>query len=423
MENANLFPLSRNKYYFGKLLTPRDMEAEQRYFNNKRRLLNALITGPGVAVGLGVMKLDDVRVAVESGFALDGAGREVVLDKPVIARLSELDGFGDDYGMAKRVYLCADYAETLCEEARSLADAPLEENRFGRVEETARLYLRYEEPDARETGVLAESGESLEQALERGALWRLYLARIHLARWEDAYEIESIENLPFGQKVRLPAAPEAGQAPLPERPRVPAPPEEPAPPPQPARVFGRATVDVAEGARHGSLHYSGDIVHGLGMVGVYVTLGLQTDSGAVFGDPSVFCERGYEWAVKTNEENGSFTIGVRVTAEPADRVLRFIWVAETDPAWAEAAPLSPSILITPGSVRLAPRESVQFTAETRALPGADVVWYAGEQDSGGVTKEGYYVAPDREGVYTVHAVSASVPEVSGTAYIVVKPPL
>ncbi len=412
MENTNLFPLNRNKYFFGKLLTQRDMEAEQLYFNNKRRLLNALLVGPGVVCGFNVLKVDGVTVAVESGLALDGLGREIVLDRPVITRLSELSGFGDDYGMEKSVYLCAEYAETPCEPMHALNDAPLEENRFGRVEEGVRLYLRYREPDEGEVST-SESTEDLEQTLEHGKLWRLYLARIHLARWEDAYEIEQIECLPFNQKT--PAAPEAVNppAPLPERSSLPVPPEER------TRAFGRATVEIPDGARHGSVQVSGDIVHGLGMIGVYVTLGLQTEKGAVFGDPSIFSPRPYEWAVKTNEENGSFRIGVRLNSEPSERVLRFIWMAETDPAWSGAAPPAPLIVITPGSVRLACRESVQFTAEARGLARADIVWSVGEQDSGGITKEGYYVAPDREGVYTVRAVSASSPEVSGTAYVVV----
>ncbi len=422
MENRSLFPLTRNKYFFGKLLTQRDMEAEQRYFNNKRRLLNALIIGPGVICGFDVMKVDGVTLAVESGLALDGLGREIVLDRPMITQLSELSGFGDDYGMEKRVYLCAEYAETPCEPIHALTDAPLEENRFGRVEESVRLYLRYQEPD--ETDIPPTeigASEDLEKKLERGALWRLYLARIHLARWEDAYEIEQIERLPFHQKVAVSAAPDTSKPVFPEQPALLKQPEEPIS--QPTRTFGRATVDIPGGARHGSLHYSGEIVHGLGMIGVYITLGLQTESGAVFGEPSIFYPNEYEWAVKTNEESGSFKIGVRLKTEPSERVLRFIWMAETDPAWAGAAPPAPLVIITPGSVRLAFRESVQFTAETRGLPPADIIWSVGEQDSGGITKDGYYVAPDREGVYTVHAASASRPEVSGTAYVVVKPPL
>lgn len=47
MNNSNFFPLERNRYFYGKMLTARDFETEQRYFNNKRRLLNRTLYGAG----------------------------------------------------------------------------------------------------------------------------------------------------------------------------------------------------------------------------------------------------------------------------------------------------------------------------------------------------------------------------------------
>jgi len=51
MNNSNFFPLERNRYFYGKMLTARDFETEQRYFNNKRRLLNRTLYGAGVVCG------------------------------------------------------------------------------------------------------------------------------------------------------------------------------------------------------------------------------------------------------------------------------------------------------------------------------------------------------------------------------------
>ncbi len=53
MNNANLFPFERNRYFYGKLLTVRDFEVEQRYHSGKRALLNRLVHGAGVVCGLG----------------------------------------------------------------------------------------------------------------------------------------------------------------------------------------------------------------------------------------------------------------------------------------------------------------------------------------------------------------------------------
>ena len=91
MNNSNFFPLERNRYFYGKMLTARDFETEQRYFNNKRRLLNRTLYGAGVVCGLGVYRNDDVSFSVETGMALDYMGREICVSAPVIRKLRMVD--------------------------------------------------------------------------------------------------------------------------------------------------------------------------------------------------------------------------------------------------------------------------------------------------------------------------------------------
>ncbi|WP_437937091.1 hypothetical protein [Sorangium sp. So ce341] len=77
----------RNRYFYGKLLDVHHFESEQSYFNDKRWLLNRLISGFGVVCGLDVHVTDDrKRVFVGPGVALDQAGRELVVpvrSKPI----------------------------------------------------------------------------------------------------------------------------------------------------------------------------------------------------------------------------------------------------------------------------------------------------------------------------------------------------
>lgn len=93
MKNNQLFPFERNRYYAGKLLTSADFEAEQLYMNNKRRFLNRVLFGSGIVCGLNVVNLDDLSILVESGVAIDGAGREIVVESTVIKKLSGMEGF------------------------------------------------------------------------------------------------------------------------------------------------------------------------------------------------------------------------------------------------------------------------------------------------------------------------------------------
>ena len=93
MSNSQLYPFERNRYYPGKLLTSADFQAEQNYHINKGRFLNGMMYGSGVVCGMGVFSLDDISILVESGVALDGTGREIILDTSVVKKLSAIEGF------------------------------------------------------------------------------------------------------------------------------------------------------------------------------------------------------------------------------------------------------------------------------------------------------------------------------------------
>ena len=110
MNNANLFPFERNRYFYGKLLTVRDFEVEQRYHSGKRALLNRLVHGAGVVCGLGVTASDESTLMIESGMALDYQGREIVLPEALFRKLQMLEG-QETLSGKKDAYLCLTYAE------------------------------------------------------------------------------------------------------------------------------------------------------------------------------------------------------------------------------------------------------------------------------------------------------------------------
>lgn len=111
MENrqGQLLPFERNRYYPGKLLTSMDFEAEQDYMINQRRFANSLVLGQGILCGLSVFNLDDFSIMIESGAALDGQGRELVIEKSLVKKLSAIDGFESLSGSG--ALLCLAYRE------------------------------------------------------------------------------------------------------------------------------------------------------------------------------------------------------------------------------------------------------------------------------------------------------------------------
>lgn len=152
MKNVKYFPFERNKYFFGKLLGVGDFEAEQKYINDKRRIINRMLHGVGIACGLNVVRVDDSFISVESGLALDYVGREILIDAPVIKKLSMFDGFDQDKDPndSSHVYLCMEYDEEQKEPIHSITNnLNREENgiQYNKYREGYRLHLDYNEPE------------------------------------------------------------------------------------------------------------------------------------------------------------------------------------------------------------------------------------------------------------------------------------
>lgn len=152
MKNLNYFPYERNNYFYGKLLSVDDFESEQRYMNDKRRLINRFMHGCGVVCGLGVVLVDEDTVSLEIGLALDFAGREILVDKPVLLRLPDMEGFMDisgETGNNSYQYLCIEYAEAEKDPVYGVAGGSSfgEEVCYNKIAEGYHLYLTGQEPE------------------------------------------------------------------------------------------------------------------------------------------------------------------------------------------------------------------------------------------------------------------------------------
>ena len=151
MKNLKYFPFERNRYFYGKLLSVDDFDAEQRYMNDKRRMLNRFLHGTGVVCGLQVVEVDDVTVSLEMGLALDFSGREIVVEKPVTKKLSSIEGFSQyarESGERRDLYLCIAYDEQLEEPVHNITRVNNEqEEEFNIYAEGYRLFVTAEEPE------------------------------------------------------------------------------------------------------------------------------------------------------------------------------------------------------------------------------------------------------------------------------------
>lgn len=152
MKNSKLFPFERNKYYYGKLLSVNDFEMEQKYTNDKRRLINRLLYGSGIAAGMYVLAVDDFSISVERGLALDYSGREIVIDNPVIKKLSLIEGYdviARNQQSMSYLYLCLEYAEEDVEPVYNVAgkNTAVSDAEYNKIRENYRLFLTDREPE------------------------------------------------------------------------------------------------------------------------------------------------------------------------------------------------------------------------------------------------------------------------------------
>ena len=127
-----------------------DFNAEQKYMNDKRRLVNRLVHGIGVVSGLNVVAIDDQTISVESGLAFDNTGREIVIDTPVTKKLSMINGYDSAMksGSNAYVYLCLEYNEGEKGGAYDLVSGD-GGTVHDRIKESYNLYLTSSEPDDR----------------------------------------------------------------------------------------------------------------------------------------------------------------------------------------------------------------------------------------------------------------------------------
>ena len=145
MNNAFSFPFERNRYFYGKLLTVRDFEVEQRYHCTKRELLNRLLHGAGVVCGLGVTASDESTLMIESGMALDYQGREIILPEPIFRKLPMLEG-QDTLKGRQDAYLCLSYGEEDVEPVNATGAEMGAQRQFDLTREGYRLFLTTEPP-------------------------------------------------------------------------------------------------------------------------------------------------------------------------------------------------------------------------------------------------------------------------------------
>ena len=210
-KTTDLIEPVRPNYYHGMMVTDYTFKQLTAYMNQKRWLLNRLVTGFGVVCGLDVIQDKEMAVCVTAGLAIDQAGRELIVPEksrsvPIpMDMLPPLDDDCDDDDLYLHLALC--YQECLEDPAPVLAEhcEPEPDCQPGAIRERYRLEFR---PGKAERPLM-EIGDVLPDVIRYNrinydelALWVtagcpelpeetcIVLANICFTPEEDGYEME-----------------------------------------------------------------------------------------------------------------------------------------------------------------------------------------------------------------------------------------
>src|SRR5882762_1681598 len=110
----------RNRYYFGKHLSPHSYEVEQQYQSERRRLINRAVIGWGVVYGYPLSLQPQASPGEEgralrlgAGLALDACGRELLQVEPICLELKDVLAFDVDGKLLRTALPWAD-AKSKC---------------------------------------------------------------------------------------------------------------------------------------------------------------------------------------------------------------------------------------------------------------------------------------------------------------------
>lgn len=203
MKNTTFFPFERNNYYYGKLLSVDDFRLEQKYGNDKRRMINRFLYGTGVVTGMNVVAVDDTSLLIENGLALDDTGREIVIDEPVVCPLHMLEGFSD-YAEDRNtgyLYLCVAYEEEETQAVHSISHSGQKSGTaYNKIKEGYRLFLTRNEPET--SHLSSKSLFEHSQVIYWGKGIRVRQILPRFARGKEQVELKiEVENM--GQQERF----------------------------------------------------------------------------------------------------------------------------------------------------------------------------------------------------------------------------
>ncbi len=284
--------------------------------------------------------------------------------------------------------------------------------------------------------------EILETGLENG----VPIARVHLIRYGDQVLLDSVFPLPNGNRVTLPCLKELLRycgsffsAPPQKEETTSADllPDSPAPGDNRRMATGVVTLNAGLHLQDGNILCSDEIAHELGPGTVFVEFGIENVYPApgidrnytdlLLGDASLFTqasgtyEQGFDRGVRIHPEKGTFELAVRLRGELRQAALRLRWFAwRAEEHTAHKQPVGTLLRLEPDVARVAPGATVNFVPVFERGAASPCDFLIPDKQSGLITPNGIYTAPQKDGLYQVCAQIKDRPETRVNSFVIVR---
>lgn len=208
---------------------------------------------------------------------------------------------------------------------------------------------------------------------------------------------------------------------------------------EPQFTSGTCEISLGNRARKNEIFISDEIMHGLGKGNVYVDVGIEfltedkqiggNERQTIYGDPTLFKLEDNpapyaNTAVRVFNDRGSFVVAVKLLRDTNHVLLVLRWVAIRFPAppnlTASQRMAGKSISVVPPTVTLGTGESHYLNVQFKNMEPCSLKYRLTEKDSGEITTDGVYTAPQREGVFEILVSCTDMPFICTYAYAIVK---
>jgi len=200
---------------------------------------------------------------------------------------------------------------------------------------------------------------------------------------------------------------------------------------------GTVTLNAGLHLREGNILCSDELAHGLGPGTVFIEFGIENVYPApgidrnytdlLLGDSSLFAQasgtydRGFDRGVRLHPEKGTFELAVRLKGELRQTSLRLRWFAwRTEEQTARQLPAGTLLRLEPDVARAAPGAAVNFVPVFEQGVGVPCDFLIPDKQSGLITPNGIYTAPQKDGLYQVCAQIKGRPETRVNAFVIVR---